>query len=176
MSLDLRLMEILETRKRADLQRGSAPIGTGGSGRQPPDGPLEPRVQALESSVASIHTTLAVMSEQMKHLATREDVQNVRTEIAAIYGKLDTSAAAVSGKIDTNIVALSGRVDTTVAAFSSKIDRMTLATDLAELKGRVARIPTVPTLTSILVFVSLLFAAASWALRHLPPAWTAVLQ
>ena len=165
MSLDLRLMEILETRKRADLQQGAAPSGTGGGGRLPPDGPLEPRVRALETSVASITTTLAVMSEQLKQLATREDVQAVRTELAG-----------VSGKIDTNVAALSGKVETTLASFSSKVDRMALATDLAELKGRVARIPTVPVLTSILLFVSLLFAAGTWVLRHLPPAWTAAVQ
>ncbi len=136
MSLDLRLLEILEKRRRADLQQGATLLGTGGGGQPPRDGEIERRVRVLETSFHSLDKTLCIIVEQLKHVATRED-------LAVISGKLDTKASA---------------------------------TELAELKGLVARIPTVPVLVSILILISLLFAAASWTVRHLPETWSRVLQ
>lgn len=158
MSIDLRLLEILEKRRRAELQQGAPPTGTGGGGEPPRDDGVERRLRVLESSFHSIDKTLAVIVEQLKHVASRDDVHSVRGELAIMSEKLDTKAAAID-----------------LATLSGKLDTKASATDLAELKGRVARIPTVPTLTSILVFISLLFAAVTWALRHLPEPWARAL-
>ena len=138
MAIDYRLVDELKRKSDArNLPGVDRPTTSGGSGGEPPDGKgNEPRVSALEASVVSIDKTLAVMSEQLKHVASRE-------ELAIVSAKLDGKASA---------------------------------TDLAELKGRVARIPTVPVLVSVGILISLLVAAASWLLRHLPPAWTAALN
>lgn len=158
MAIDYRLIE--ELKRRSETQSGVAADRSdkgGGNSGEPPDDPgLRRRVSALEASFLSVDKTLAVMSEQLKHLASREEL---RTELAIISTKLDGKASAAD-----------------LATLSGKVDRMASATELAELKGRVARIPTLPTLTSILVFVSLLFAAAAWALRHLPDTWSRAFQ
>lgn len=141
MSLDLSVQDKLREQKHArDAERAkSSDTPRGGGGREPPDDPgLEQRFRALEGGITAIDKSLAVISEQLKHVALQKDVAEIRTEVATITGKLDLKANA---------------------------------TDVAELKGRVARIPTVPTLVAIGLLISLVFAAGSWAARHLPAGW-----
>lgn len=175
MALDVSLLERLQNDKTT---RETRRVGDGGSnGGDGPSGKsaLDIRVGVVEATLASIDKTLAVMAEQLTHLAPKDDVSALRTETAVLSTKLDAKAssvdvAAISGKLDR----MATSVD--MAVLSGKLDGMASATDLAELKGRVGRIPTVPVLTSILVFVSLLFAAAAWVVRHLPPTWANAVQ
>ena len=100
---------------------------------------METRVAKLEDALQGINITLATMTEQLRHLATKADLEQVRTGIQAV------------------------RTDT--ASLAGKLDGKAAATDLAELKGRVGRIPTVPMLTGLLALATAFLAAWPW-IKH----------
>ena len=59
------------------------------------------------------------------------------------------------------------RLRTEMVALAGKVDGKANATDLAELKGRVCRIPTVPVLASMLAVAGIVVAIRPWIVRHI---------
>ena len=51
-----------------------------------------------------------------ENLATKDDLELVRKDIAALETKIDTSIAALDTKIDTSIAALDTKIDTSITA------------------------------------------------------------
>ena len=64
-----------------------------------------------------------------ENLATKDDLELVRKDIAALETKIDTSIAALETKIDTSIAALDTKIDTSIAALDTKIDTSIAALD-----------------------------------------------
>ena len=71
-----------------------------------------------------------------ENLATKDDLELVRKDIAALETKIDTSIAALDIKIDTSIAALDTKIDTSIAALDTKIDTSitALRQDMSEFK------------------------------------------
>ena len=71
-----------------------------------------------------------------ENLATKDDLELVRKDIAALETKIDTSIAALDTKIDTSIAALDTKIDTSIAALDTKIDTSitALRQDMSEFK------------------------------------------
>ena len=55
-------------------------------------------------------------------LATKEDVRELKTDLAMLDNKIDTGLAALDNKIDTGLAALDNKIDTGLAALDAKID------------------------------------------------------
>ena len=64
-----------------------------------------------------------------ENLATKDDLELVRKDIAALDTKIDTSITALETKIDTSIAALETKIDTSIAALDTKIDTSIAALD-----------------------------------------------
>ena len=67
-----------------------------------------------------------------ENLATKDDLELVRKDIAALDTKIDTSITALETKIDTSIAALETKIDTSIAALETKID-----TSIAALETKI---------------------------------------
>ena len=65
---------------------------------------MDARVSRLEESTKRVDVSLAIITEQLRHLATAADVQGIRTEIATLSAKIDGKAGA------TDLSELKGRV------------------------------------------------------------------
>ena len=65
-------------------------------------------------------------------LATKEDVRELKTDLAMLDNKIDTGLAALDNKIDTGLAALDNRIDAGLAALDNKID-----TGLAALDAKI---------------------------------------
>lgn len=138
MAVDESLADEFARRKAvADARRGSEGTSGVGGGDEPPHYPrMEARVAKLEDTLQGIGITLATMTEQLKHVATKADMEQLRAEIQAVR----TDSAVLSGKLD-------GKAS---------------AVDLGRLDSRVGRIPTVPVLVGLLALVSTFLAAWPW--------------
>ena len=55
-------------------------------------------------------------------LATKEDVRELKTDLAMLDNKIDTGLAALDAKIDTGLTALDNKIDAGLAALDNKID------------------------------------------------------
>ena len=58
-------------------------------------------------------------------------------------------------------------VRTEIATLAGKLDGKAAATDLAELRGRVGRIPTVPVLAGLLAIATAIVTKWPWIASHL---------
>ena len=55
-------------------------------------------------------------------LATKDDVRELHSRLAALDSKIDNGLAALDSKIDNGLAALDSKIDTGLAALDSKID------------------------------------------------------
>ena len=55
-------------------------------------------------------------------LATKEDVRELKTDLAMLDNKIDTGLAALDNKIDTGLAALDNKIDTGLTALDNKIE------------------------------------------------------
>ena len=63
-------------------------------------------------------------------LATKEDVRELKTDLAMLDNKIDTGLAALDNKIDTGLAAPDNRIDTGLAALDAKIDNGLMSLDV----------------------------------------------
>ncbi len=100
---------------------------------------MDARVTKLEDALQGINVSLATISEQLKHVATQADMQQLRVEIQAVR----TDNASLVGKLDSKAGAV----------------------ELGTLQGKVGRIPTVPVIAGILAVLTAIAAAWPW-IKH----------
>ena len=55
-------------------------------------------------------------------LATKDDVRELHSRLAALDSKIDNGLAALDSKIDNGLAALDGKIDNGLAALDGKID------------------------------------------------------
>ena len=55
-------------------------------------------------------------------LATKEDVRELKTDLAMLDNKIDTGLAALDNKIDTGLAALDAKIDNGLTSLDVKID------------------------------------------------------
>ena len=65
-------------------------------------------------------------------LATKDDVRELHSRLAALDSKIDNGLAALDSKIDNGLAALDSKIDNSIAALDSKIDN-----SIAVLDGKI---------------------------------------
>lgn len=112
-----------------------------GAGPPPVGGGGPPHDPDMEARVAKLENALQGINVTLARMDER-------------LGHLATAASLESLRAD-------------VATLAGKLDGKASAIDLAELKGRVGRITTVPVLASMLTILALVAAAWPWIKQHL---------
>ena len=90
------------------------------------------------------------LSDRIREL--EKGAKSIETNLAIVLEKLDHVARSVDLE----------RIRTDIANVSGKLDLKASAIDVAELKGRVLRIPTVPTLVGLGVLLTMAAGLARW--------------
>ena len=84
-------------------------------------------------------------------------------EISVTLGRLDVRLGQLASSADLE------RLRTELVNLAGRIDGKAGAADLAELKGKVGRIPTVPVLVGMLTIVVIVLRAWPWIALHVLP-------
>lgn len=100
------------------------PSGIDGGGGPPHDSDMEKRVASLEADVRVIRDTLSDIRVQLANIPTKDDVSSVRSDLSPV------------------------RAD--VAAIKATLDGKAPASSVAEIKGRVDSLPTMPKITALM--------------------------
>ena len=105
----------------------------------------------------------------MEALIARVDrLDNAFSEMRDTLVRMDLSLATISERLShTATRAGVESVRTEVATLSGKVDAKAEKVDVANLQGRVGRIPTAPTLLAIAALATVVAANWQWVLRHL---------
>ena len=85
---------------------------------------LRTDVSELKVGMEALRGDVKAISAVIPHLATKADLGQVKTEIAAVRGELASGIAAVRGELATGITAVRGEMATGMESVKAKIASM----------------------------------------------------
>lgn len=116
-----------------DAEYGSGSGGSGGGGMER----LEKRVDRIETDVTSIKIDMAKLNTRSEALATKSDIETLRTEMATGYETLRTEMVASNGNLRNDMTAGDGGLRTEMADGFGKL-RAEMAEGFGNLRAEMA--------------------------------------
>lgn len=124
------------------IKESEAPRKGGGSGPHDPD--MERRVATLESDVRTIRDTLADIRVLLANVPTKDDVSLIRSDLSPIRADIASIKSSMEGKATNSSV--------------------------AEIKGQVSTLPTIPKISALMavgvVLCSTILAIYRFGITH----------